>query len=156
MRTLLTTLVLTLCITGAAVAGPSAFAGLTLPLGDLADTADMGYHGGLRLHYPITPLVFSAGPQVAYHRLPGNGDDVTSFLELMASGRVTLPAGPTVFAGLGYALPGGEIGGVDIDGDAEFVWALGTGTSLMLLDLQAEWHHLGDADFVTISAGLGF
>ena len=40
--------------------------------------------------------------------------------------------------------------------DAEFVWALGTGTSLMLLDLQAEWHHLGDADFVTISAGLGF
>lgn len=156
MRTLLMSLAILLCTTAVAAAGPSAFAGLTLPMGDLGDNADMGYHGGVRMHYPVTPLVFSAGPQVAYHRLPGDGDDVTTFLELMASGRLTLPAGPTVFAGLGYALPGGEIGGMDIDGDAEFVWALGTGTSLLLLDLQAEWHHLGDADFVTISAGLGF
>lgn len=155
MRSILLT-VLLLLLAAAAAAGPAAFAGLTLPMGDLDDVADMGYHGGLRLHYPVAPLVFSAGPQVAYHRLPGSGDDTTTFLELMASGRLSLPAGPTIFVGLGYALPGGEIGGQDVDGDAEFAWALGTGTRLMILDLQAEWHHLGDVDFLTISAGLGF
>jgi len=156
MRFALTTVLLLLCTAAVAAAGPAAFAGLTLPMGDLADVADMGYHGGLRLHYPVAPLVFSAGPQAAYHRLPGDGDDVSTFLELMASGRLSLPAGPTISVGLGYALPGGEIGGVDVDGDAEFAWAVGTGTSLLLLDLQAEWHHLGDVDFVTISAGVGF
>jgi len=138
------------------VAGPQLLAGFTLPVGDLNDGADMGYHGGVSMNYPVVPLIFSLGPTVIYHRLPGTGDDSYSFLELLAAGSLSIPAGPTVFAGLGYTFPDANVGGADIDPDTEFTFVLGTGTKIALLELKGAWHHLGDTNFLTLSAGLGF
>ncbi len=148
---------LLICAAAPAVAGPQAFAGFTVPMGDLNDDADMGYHGGVSMHYPVVPLTFSAGPTVIYHRLPGpDDDDSFTFLELLATGTLSLPAGPTVFGGVGYAFPGAEVGGVDLDPDTQLAILIGTGSRLALLEIKAVWHHLGDSDFVSISAGLGF
>lgn len=152
---------LVLCLTLFAVpafAGPQIFAGVTAPMGDLNDAgANMGYHGGVSLGYPVVPLTLSVGPAIIYHKLPGQGDDDSfTFLELMAMGSLTVPAGPTVFGGLGYAFPGAEVGGVDLDPDTELAVVIGTGTKVALLEIKGMWHHLGDADFISISAGLGF
>ena len=140
-----------------ALAGPQVLAGFTLPVGDLNDGADMGVHGGISMHYPVVPLTFSAGPTVIYHRLPGPGDDDSfTFLELLVTATLSIPAGPTLCGGLGYTFPGAEIGGVDLDPEKEFTMVIGTGTKLALLEIKGLWHHLGDTNFVTISAGLGF
>ncbi|MBU0741635.1 hypothetical protein KKA85_13325 [bacterium] len=139
-----------------ALAGTQLLAGFTLPVGDLNDGADVGYHGGVSMHFPVVPLTFSAGPTVIYNRLPGSGDDSFSFLEVLATGSLTIPAGPAVFGGLGYTFPSAEVGGVDLDPDTEFTIVIGTGTKFALLEIKGLWHHLGDTDFLTISAGLGF
>jgi len=150
-------MVLVLLVAAPVLAGPQILAGFTVPLGDLNDGADMGYHGGLSMHYPVVPLTFSVGPTVIYHRLPGPGDDDSyTFLELLATGSLSIPAGPTVFGGLGYAFPGAEVNGRDLDPDTELAVVLGTGTKFALFEIKGLWHHLGDTDFVSISAGLGF
>jgi len=156
IRTIIMALVL--LAAGPVLAGPQVMAGFTLPVGDLNDAgADMGYHAGLSMHYPIVPLTFSAGPTAIYHRLPGPGDDDSfTFLELLATGTLSIPAGPTVFGGLGYAFPGAEVNGVDLDPDTEFAVVFGAGTKFALFEIKGLWHHLGDTDFLSISAGLGF
>ncbi len=150
-------LVLCLVLAVPAVAGSQLFAGLTMPMGDLSDGADMGYHGGVSMHFPIVPLTFSAGPTVIYSRMPGPGDDTSvSYLELLATATLSIPAGPMLHGGLGYALPSVKFNGIDLKPDNEAVIVIGTGTKLALLEVKALWHHVGDSNFVTISAGLGF
>ncbi|MBC8423428.1 hypothetical protein H8E07_04835 [bacterium] len=146
-----------LCCAAPAAAGTQLFAGFTLPVGDLNDGADMGYHGGFSMHYPVVPLTFSVGPSVIYHRLPGAGaDDSYKFLELLATGSLSVPAGPTIFGGFGYTLPDADVGGQDLDPDSEFTFVIGTGTNFALLEIKGLWHHLGDTNFISLSAGLGF
>jgi len=150
---------ITLCLVfaGPAAAGSQVFAGFTMPMGDLNDGADMGYHGGMSMQFPIVPLTFSAGPTVIYNRMPGPGDDDSfTYLEVLATGTLSIPAGPMLHGGLGYAFPSAEIGGVDLEPDTDVVIVIGTGMKLALLEVKALWHHVGDASFVTISAGLGF
>lgn len=140
-----------------AVAGATGlFAGLSMPMGDMGDAVDTGFHGGARLHFPIVPLTFSAGPQIAYHSLPGAGEDSMSMIELLVTARASLPAGPTVIAGLGFVRKDGTLGGNDLDADTESAWVLGTGSSFAVLEIEALWHHLGDQDMISISAGIGF
>jgi len=142
---------------GSALAGAAVFAGMTLPMGDLNDVADTGSHFGARMHVPIVPLVFSAGPQAAYHSLPGSAsDDDMTFIEFLATARFSLPAGPVLIGGLGWTVTDGTIQGIELDKETEFTWTIGTGASFMVLDLSAMWHHLGERDFITVSAGLGF
>ena len=150
-------LALMIATAGSAFAGAAVFGGLTMPMGDLNDVTDMGEHIGARMHVPIVPLVFSAGPSVTYHSLPGTlADDSQSFLELLGTARFSLPAGPTITGGLGWTVGDGTISGTDLDKETELTWALGTGTSFMVLEINAMWHHLGGQDFITVSAGLGF
>ncbi len=146
-----------LCCAAPATAGTQLLAGFTVPMGDLNDGADMGYHGGLSMHFPVVPLTFSAGPSVIYHRMPGAGaDDSYKFLEILATGSLSIPAGPSIFGGVGYAFPDADVGGTDLDPDREFTIVIGTGTKFALLEIKGLWHHLGDTDFITLSAGLGF
>ena len=148
---------LAMLVAAPALAGPQVMAGFTVPMGDLNENADMGYHGGVSMQYPIVPFTFSAGPTVIYHKMSGPGDDDSfTFLELMAMGELTLPAGPCLYGGLGYAFPGAELNGVDLDPDTELALVIGTGTKLALLEIKGLWHHLGDSNFISISAGLGF
>ena len=126
-------------------------------MGDLSDSADMGYHGGMSMQFPVVPLTFSAGPTVIYNRMPGPGDDDhVTYIEALATATLSIPAGPLLHGGLGYAFPSAKIGGLDPDMDTDVVVVIGTGTKLALLELKALWHHVGESNFVTISAGLGF
>lgn len=157
VKSLVFTLILVVITSGLAVGGVAVFGGLTMPMGDLNDHSDMGEHFGARMHLPIVPLVFSAGPSVIYHSLPGTlEDDNQSFIELMGSARFSLPAGPVIIGGLGWTVVDGTIQGIDADKETEFTWMVGTGASFMVLEFNALWHHLDGQDFVTVSAGVGF
>ena len=160
MRILRSPLVLVIALLLAAapaLAGTSLFAGFAKPMGDLDDVADMGLHFGAAMRMPVVPLTLSAGPTVTYTKLGGPGDDDSfTFVEALLTGRLAIPAGPHVIGGLGYTFADAEIGGLDVSADDEFTVVLGVGTSFAVLDIDAVWHHLGDTDFVTLTAGLGF
>jgi len=148
---------LVFCCAFPAAGGTQLLAGFTMPMGDLNDGADLGYHGGASMHFPVVPLVFSVGPTLLYHRLPGAGaDDSYKFLEILATGSLSIPAGPSFFGGFGYTFPDYDLVGPDPDLDTEFTFVIGTGTKFALLEIKGLWHHLGDTNFVSLSAGLGF
>ncbi len=157
MRHLILAAALIAALATVATAGVGAFVGPTVPMGDLADTADTGYHVGANMGFPVVPLVLSVGPMIVYHDLGGpSADDSFTWIEALATAKASLPAGPTITAGVGFAMPGGQIGGIDVDADNEIAWVFGTGTSVLMLEFNALWHHLGDHDMITVSAGLGF
>ncbi len=152
-------LALVIC-TGAALPASAAiegFIGWTLPVGDLDDVSDAGVHGGASLTTPLIPGVLEGGPLLVYHDLDGvtPGDDVT-ITELLAQLRLTLPAGPTLQLAVGIASPSVSVAGRDLEWDDQLDVVIGAGTRIILLDLQAQWHHLEDADALSVSAGLRF
>jgi hypothetical protein len=147
------------------LAGPSIFAGVSVPTGDLADWWKLGFHGGAQYLYPVTPLG-SIGIRGAYNRLAADElggvsyDGNFNMLEVLAVGQISLAAGPHFLAGLGMTRWDGEFGVTDIAAETDFTAVAGVGMTFVMFDVTALYHNIateGNASsYFTLSAGLGF
>jgi hypothetical protein len=147
------------------LAGPSIFAGASLPINDLGDRWALGYHGGGQYLYPVTPLG-SIGVRAAYNRLsPAEVGGVTpdgnlNMLEVLAIGKLSLVAGPRFIAGLGVTRTDGEWGGSDMEAQSDLTVVAGVGMGFAVFEVTALYHSVSSegesANYVTLSAGLGF
>jgi len=167
MRKLLSLVVLVV-ITGLAtplLAGPSIFAGVSAPMGDLGDWWKIGYHGGAQYLYPVTPLG-SVGIRGTYNRFsPSEVEGVAydghlNMLEVLAVGQISLVAGPRFIAGLGLTRYDGEFGPTEISAETDFTAVAGVGMSFVAFEVTALYHSVASegnsSNYATLSAGLGF
>jgi hypothetical protein len=149
-----------------AMAGGSVFAGLSAPTGDFGDVANVSYHFGGAVGFPMAPM-FSVGVRAAYNRWgwENNVDGNFNAIEALAYGKVSAPAGPFGMVGLGLSSTKGEISlpGLptqESDRQTDFAWALGGGYSIMMVEMTALYHSIstdgGSTNYFTISAGVGF
>jgi len=147
------------------LAGPSIFAGVSVPTSDLADWWKLGFHGGAQYLYPVTPLG-SIGVRGTYNRLAAdevNGisyDGHFNMLEVLAVGQLSLAAGPHFLAGLGMTRWDGVFGPTDIEAKTDFTAVAGVGMTFTMLDVTALYHNIAtdveSSSYFTLSAGLGF
>lgn len=172
MRKLLPVMVLVV-IAGLAtplLAGPSIFAGVSAPTGDLGDQWKIGYHGGVQYVYPVTPLG-SIGIRGAYNRFSpdevagATPDGHLNMIEVLAVGQISLVAGPRFIAGLGLTrfdreLSNGELGGTETVAESDFTAVAGVGMSYVAFEVTALYHSVASegnaSNYVTLSVGLGF
>ncbi|MHB8079641.1 MAG: hypothetical protein ACYDIE_10345 [Candidatus Krumholzibacteriia bacterium] len=167
MRKLLPVVVLAL-VTGLAsplLAGPSIFAGVSVPTGDFADGWKVGLHGGAQYLYPVTPLG-AIGIRGAYNRFSPDSvlgvtpDGHLNMLELLAVGQLSLVAGPHFLAGVGLTRSDATVGAIDFDAQTDFTAVAGLGMSFAMLDVTALYHNVAtdvnSTSYITVSAGLGF
>ncbi len=147
------------------LAGPSVFAGLSLPTSDLADGWKMGFHGGAQYLYPVTPMG-SIGIRGAYNRFSPDEvggvepDGHLSMLEVLAVGQLSLVAGPRFIAGLGMTRTDAEVGALEFEAETDFTAVAGVGMGFAAFELTALYHNVATegtaASYFTLSAGLGF
>ncbi len=160
----LLTLTLAGAVSASALAGPSIFAGVSLPTGDLADGFKTGLHAGAAFTQPVTPMG-SIGVRGAFNRFAAEDilvadDGHLNMIELLGIGKLTLPAGPYFVAGLG--LTNWKVTLDDWSGDSEtdFTVAAGVGYTLVKLQLEAMYHNIStegeSSAYITASAGLAF
>jgi hypothetical protein len=167
MRKLLSVMVLVVItgLTTPLLAGPSIFAGVSAPMGDLGDRWKIGYHGGAQYLCPVTPLG-SIGIRGAYNRFsPDEVGGVTpdghlNMVEVLAVGQISLVAGPRFIAGLGLTRYDGESGVAEIKAESDFTAMAGVGMSFVAFEVTALYHSVASegnaSNYVTLSAGLGF
>lgn len=78
--------------------------GLTIPVADLADVTEQGYHGQVMLGMNIPLFPLSARLDAAYHQLPAKADGHLRQVAVTANARVAgigLPVTPYLIAGIG-------------------------------------------------------
>ncbi len=157
-----------LCCAGAvpALAGGSAFVGLSAPTGDFGDAANISYHLGGAYDMPVAPML-SAGVRAAYNRWGWENDVDGNFnaIEALAYGKISTPAGPFGMLGFGLSSSKAEISvpgfpTVESDRQTDFTWALGGGYHFMMVEMTALYHSIStegtSSNYFTISAGVDF
>ncbi len=120
-------------------------AGLSLPMGDFGDFANMGFHGDGTLMWPLSPKI-EVGPAVSYHHFGTEFDE--SFGSFLAGGDIKFKLSPAdatakkmmpfLLGGLGMAFSsyGGE-------SSSDIFFSLGAGADM------GKW--FGKVRFVSIS-----
>jgi hypothetical protein len=145
----------------AALANASAFAGVSMPTGNLADVVNPGYYVGGAYAMPVAPAA-SIGLRGAYNRWSWDTDSEGSLnsVEALAFGKVAAPVGPFGLVGLGLSSSRGSVAEVESARQTDFSFAVGGGYSLSRLEVTAMYHSIsseGDSsNYLTFSAGLGF
>lgn len=150
---------------GPLLAGPSIFAGASLPTGDFGDNWKVGYHGGAQYLYPVTPLG-SIGVRGTYNRFSPESlaglsvDGHLNMIEALAVGQISLVAGPRFLAGVGFTRYDGEVNATHLDAQTDFAAMAGVGMSFVMFEVDALYHNVasdgGSSSYFTLSAGLGF
>ncbi len=181
-KVILTVLMMTTALAVTAQAGPSVFAGATLPQESWGDVADPGGHLGLELTVPVVPMLLSLGAQTSLSRnafdfsaSPAQSDFSATWYtaEVLGIAKLTVPiTGVYVKVGLGfnhYRVSGDDI---DYDSETHLAGAAGAGWNIMMLDVNVMYHvvkwdmesanpeNLDEVDvnysYFTASVGLGF
>ncbi len=129
--------------------------GLTLPVSDLAEITERGYHGQamLNVNVPLFPL--AARFDAAYHHLPTTGEGHLRQFAITANGRVAsigLPLSPFLIAGIGVYnsrfTEGATVDGVALDNEARTDFGINGGAGLLLrlgilhAFIEARYHHV--------------
>jgi hypothetical protein len=142
------------------------FVGVSHPMGDFGDATNTGYHIGGLYSMPLLPTI-SAGLRGAYNHFGWDAEDTDgSFnsLELLAFGKISVPAGPFGMIGFGFSSSKIDLDtnptDIDTDRDTDFTYAIGGGYNLMMLKITVLYHSIsteGDAsNYLTLSAGIEF
>ena len=146
----------------AALAGPSIFAGVSVPVGEFGNSTKLGFHGGAGYAFDVSPLA-SLGLRAAYNRFTPEAAGLAGHLNMiegLAVGRLTLPIGPSIIAGVGATNLKFTGAGVSRDGVTKFTTAAGVGYGVMLFEVIAMYHSVatdgGSTGYATVSAGLNF
>jgi len=162
--TSLLTLGFAVCAGATAIAGPSVFAGLSLPTGDMGDGWKPGFHAGAAYAYPVTPMG-AIGVRGAFNRLgvednPLVADGHLNMIEVLGIGKLTLPSGPYFVAGLGLTNWKATLDDEEGASETDFTAAGGVGYTLVKLQLEAMYHNIAtegsSSAYITVSAGLAF
>jgi opacity protein-like surface antigen len=139
--------------------GLGAFAGVSLPMSDYGDSAELGFSGGLDLFYPLgmSGLSWLSTASVTAHSVDAeDADGGFLFIPLLTGLRYDIAAGPVgVFVnGQAGAVfnkgPEGDFFGVSVDSDwsTEFGFALGGGVQATEnIYAGVKYFPLGDVDF---------
>ena len=152
---------LTLTAAAPALAGRSITAGLNFPTGDFNSTAKTGFNVGA-MWTPLKVPMVDIGALGLYNYFSTEGESDGSFKawELLAYGRVNLPALPYALVGLGASWNKLKVGEIEGDWGTDFTWALGAGYTFTMLDIMLIYHFIdaegGSANWFALQAGLGF
>lgn len=129
--------------------------GLTVPVSELADVTEQGYHGQvmLSINVPLFPL--AGRLDAAYHHLPTPGDGHLRQFAITASGRVAsigLPLSPYLIAGVGLYnsrfTEGSAAEGFVFDSEARTAFGISGGAGLLLrlgilhAFIEGRYHHV--------------
>ena len=142
----------------AAQAGGGVYAGLSLPMGDFGDGADMGYHGGVSFSMPAAPTL-SIGGMGSYHYWGiKDSNESGNMIEALGFAKLTTPGG--LFGMVGLGLGSGDDSAAGSERTTDLASALGGGYSLTMIDVTVLYHMVStegsNTNFLTISAGIGF
>jgi opacity protein-like surface antigen len=144
--------------------------GAAVPVGDLADGAEMGYNATFMVGYNPTFLPVGLRFDAAYNEFGiENVDDANvNIPSFTANAIFKLPTGgftPYVIGGAGLYRPGGEFAGFS-GSENKFGWNVGGGVSMPLsgfkVFVEARYNNVslgdndGDWSFVPITFGLVF
>jgi opacity protein-like surface antigen len=174
-KTLYGTLAVALLLVGpsaadAQFASPIRFnvnAGASLPVGDLGNNVDLGFHlgAGLELRAPLMPVGLRFDGAFDRMGFEGGGGNL-SIWSLTANAVLSPMASPLYFiGGIGfYSTDLNVDGGPDFSSETDFGFNLGAGLSVPLTGfssfVEARWHSIdtqgGDSRFVPIVFGIRF
>ncbi len=146
--------------------------GLTIPVADLSDVAQQGYHGQVMLGISIPLFPISMRLDAAYHQLPAGADGHLRQFSATANARVAgtaLPVTPYLIAGIGMYYSRFTEGAVFEDAElgtearTDFGINVGAGLLFRLGLVQAfvdgRYHHVFDGQALThapVTVGIMF
>ncbi len=145
-QAILTILMFTAITATTALAGTSAFVGVTQPQKAWGDVADNGLHAGLELTAPAIPALLSLGAQASISRNAtsfGYPDESATWYtgEVLGIAKLSIPI-TGVYAKVGLGFNHYQVTGDDLDYDSQthLAGAVGAGWNVMMLDLNVMYH----------------
>lgn len=146
--------------------------GLTIPVADLADVAQQGYHGQVMLGMNIPLFPISMRLDAAYHRLPAEANGHLRQFSATANARVAgvaLPVTPYLIAGIGMYNSRFTAGAVfedaELGTEARTDFGINAGAGLLFrlglvhAFVEGRYHHVFDGQALThapVTVGLMF